>query len=173
MEDTIEIQNDSKYGLTVISSENRLTARLTVRNLGDDNSSGVYWCQGILDDGTILDKHSSILDLKTMDEYTSTIPCILDIFLKSSSMKCITLTTPTTSQDNNTSSATTVDHEVTVGILRNMTVSTTPPTSLFFNTTLIIVTTLTSLLFIVCIVLTIVIGTQCKRREMAKSELIT
>ena len=170
---TIEIRSSSKYNIIILSSDKSMTAKLTIRRLTQENDSGIYWCQGILKDARISLTPSSSLNLGYRNDYDPTIPCIADIYLKSSLDKCVyfpeivsqnEIFDQTTSQNTHY-----IDNAETKITLREMltssTTDSTPKQSLFFSDTLMFITIFTTLLMIVCIILAVIIAIQCKRRQ--------
>ena len=174
MSDTIEITDGSKYTVTMISSDNLLTSRLTVRNLTEEKDFGMYWCRGSLDDGTMLQTISDSLKLRYMEEYPPT-ECTVNLFLKRTMMKCIIFPVPTDQHGNGTISDATIDRKVTdfgefVTTTASITDSITPQPPSLFNNVMIVIITLVTFFLIVCVILSVVIGTQCRRRLKANGE---
>ena len=85
--------------ITKVTTAADITSRLVVNGFIDDSDTGMYWCTGILEDGSTLQTHSSELLVEEQYIYEGLFPCIDNLFLKHSELKCIPLTGTVTSTE--------------------------------------------------------------------------
>ena len=88
--DTLLITNSSKHTLTPMSIENGVRLGLTIHNLSEANE-GLYWCQGLIMDGSFLLSASASFTLNE-PEFYEFLPFICHSgFLRDSESRCATI----------------------------------------------------------------------------------
>lgn len=103
-DDVLDITSSSKYRLVNKSSEDRLNVTLIISNLNEEDDLGTYWCQGFLQDGTMLSMSNSFHLLRSSDYLD---PCRNNLVIRSITSSCAwpsPVSTPTASVVSDNSS---------------------------------------------------------------------
>jgi len=162
---TIELQNDSKYTINNVTSDAAdFSSQLTVQGFVDNSDAGVYWCMGVLDDGSTLQTLSSELLVEEEESYENLLfTCIEGTFLKNSVAKCVSVVTDSR-ENSSTFSA------MELSTMKALTEAGNRISPTVFIIVVVVTLFVVAVLFIMCTILTTIVSLQCRRRLKMRNE---